>query len=173
MIHFPIITEFSLPSIILIPDTPSSQRLEMLRLKFVMTVGFLRLSNWMCVLIKLELISLIIENRKSCLINRNLVLDGQKNEDSVTSETFFKCVCGSVVEFIMYDVQNQMGWQSYVSLPRWGFYRCEKRRRVSSIQEFIQVKIGETKRTALTHHQVWDENSIIKSKGKRTHTRRR
>jgi len=62
----------------------------------------------------------------------------------------------------MYDVQNRMGWQSYVSLPRWGFYRCEKRRRVSSIQEFIQVKIGETKRTALTHHQVWDENSIIK-----------
>ncbi len=100
MIHFPIITEFSLPSIILIPATPSSQRLEMLRLKFVMTVGFLlRLCNWMCVLIILELISLIIEKRKSCLINRNLVLDGQENEDSVTSETFFKCVCGSVVEF--------------------------------------------------------------------------
>ena len=107
MIHFPIITEFSLPSIILIPATPSSQRLEMLRLKFVMTVGFLlRLCNWMCVLIILELISLIIEKRKSCLINRNLVLDGQENEDSVTSETFFKCVCGSVVEFNVWCAES-------------------------------------------------------------------
>ena len=29
----------------------------------------------------------------------------------------------------------------------------------------IQVKIGETKRTALTHHQVWDEKSLKRVKG--------
>jgi hypothetical protein len=65
-----------------------------------------------------------------------------------------------------------MGWQSWVSLPRWGFYRCEKRRRVSSIQEFIHVKNRRLIRELhVTLHQVWDENGIIKRVKENVRTR--
>lgn len=90
-------------------------------------------------------------------------MDGQENEDSVTSETLFNNMFVAQLLNSMYDVQNRMGWQSCVSLPRWGFYRCEKRRRVSSIQEFIQVKIGETKNCTYTPSG-WDENGIVRVK---------
>jgi len=109
------------------------------------------------VLIIPKIISLIVENRISTEI-----LYWMARKMRIASRVKRILMFVAQLSNSMYDVQNRMGWQSWVSLPRWGFYRCEKRRRVSSIQEFIQVKNRRLRELHFTHHQVWDENGIIK-----------